>query len=221
MNFNWNIETGILVTGIVLSTIGSIVIMRVNWKQYGLMYFISGFVGELLCYFFVRTGLYKYPYRLFPKISIMPFMLIFTLFPFYVIAGIRYSPDRWIYKIPFYWVLVHIGMLGEVLTQNFTQIIKYDKFWDTWDSYTWWWLFLLIFEAMGGLLVSKEFKKPIDESLFDYGKSGWFIVHFILISTILYGKSYFKVDIIRKLHSSFFFYDYNYYLSLGVGVIYA
>lgn len=190
MNFNWNMETYILVTGIVFSTIGSIIIMKVNWKQYGLIYLISGIVGELLCYFFVKTGLYRYPYRLFPKISVMPFILVFTLFPLYVIAGVRYSPTKWIYKIPFYSVLVHIGMLGEVLSQNFTEIIKYNKFWDTWDSYTWWWLFLLTFEVIGGILVSKEFRKPIDESLFNYGKSGWFIVHFVLMTTIFLAGFY-------------------------------
>jgi hypothetical protein len=190
MNLNWNIETLILVTGIVFSAIGSIIILKANWKQYGLLYIISGIVGELLCYLFVKTGLYEYPYRLFPKISVMPFTLVFTLFPFYVIAGVRYSPARWIYKIPFYWVLVHVGMSGEVLAQNFTQVIKYKKFWDTWDSYTWWWLFLLIFEAVGGVLVSKEFRKPLDESFFKYGKLGWFIVHFILISTIFLAGFY-------------------------------
>ncbi|MCR3761567.1 CBO0543 family protein [Clostridium felsineum] len=184
MNIGWNVETFFLITGTVLSTIGSIFIMKNNWKQYGILYISSGVVGELLCYFFIITGLYVYPYRILPQISQMPLTLIMTMFPFYVMFGVRYSPARWAYKIPFYWVLVHIGMFGEVIAQNFTRVIKYNRFWDTWDSYTWWWLFLLIFEVIGGILVSKEYRKPIDEGVFTYGKLGWFIVHFILISTV-------------------------------------
>jgi hypothetical protein len=190
MNFNWNIETYILVTGIVMSTIGSIFILKKNWKQYGLLYIMTAVTGCLLCLLFIRMGLYEFPYRLFPYLSRMPFFVIVTLFPFYVLAGVRYSPDKWAWKIPFYWVLVHIGMSGEVLAQNYTQIIKYRSFWDTWDSYTWWWLFLLVFEYVGGLIVSKEYRKPLNVELLKYGKIGWLILHFILILTIFMAGFY-------------------------------
>ena len=197
MNFGFNINTYVLVTGIVLSAIGCIFILKVNWKQYGLLFFISAVTGELLCYFFIKAGLYSFPYRLFPLLSPMPFTLILTMFPFYVLFAVRFSPHRWAYKIPFYWVLVHIGMFGEVIMQNFTQVIKYKKSWDTWDSYTWWWIFLLIFELVGGLLVSQENRKPIDESLLKYGKIGWFIIHFILISTIFLAGFYLGIKTIK------------------------
>lgn len=190
MNFGWNIETYISVTAIVLSAVASIFIIKVNWRQYGLLYVISGIVGELICYFFVKVGFYLFPYRLFPQISLMPFTLILTMFPFYVLFGVRFSPNRWIFKIPFYWVMVHIGMLGEVLVQNSTRIIKYNRFWDTWDSYTWWWIFLLVFEAVGGIIVSHEYRKPVDEDFLRYGRAGWFIIHFILISTIFLAGFY-------------------------------
>ncbi|HZK56525.1 MAG TPA: hypothetical protein VFC84_20405 [Desulfosporosinus sp.] len=42
----------------------------------------------------------------------------------------------------------------------------------------------MVFEWVGGLIVSPEFRKPIDQELLQYGKLGWFILHFILISTI-------------------------------------
>jgi hypothetical protein len=197
MNLGWNVETYILVTGITLSIIGSIFILKVNWKQYGSLFIISGAVGELLCYFFVKTGLYSYPYRLFPKLSSMPVTLILTMFPLYVMFGVRYSPSKWAYKIPFYWVLVHIGMLGEVLSQNLTQVIKYEQFWDTWDSYTWWWIFLLLFELVGGALVSQEYRKPIDENLLRYGKIGWYIIHLILISTIFLAGFYMGIKTLK------------------------
>lgn len=190
MNFNWNIDTYMTVTAIVLTSIGSIWIIKKNWKQYGLLFIITGVVGNLICYGFIKLGLYDFPYRLFPHLSPMPVFAILTLFPFYVLLGVRYSPSLWAWKIPFYWALVHTGMLGEVLAQNFTQLIKYRNFWDTWDSYTWWWLFLLVFEYIGGLIVSKEYRKPINEELLRYGRGGWFILHFILIGTIFLAGVY-------------------------------
>lgn len=135
-------------------------------------------------------GLYDFPYRLFPGLSPMPLFAILTVFPFYVILGVRYSPSMWGWKIPFYWALVHIGMFFEVLAQNYTQTIKYRNFWDTWDSYTWWWIFLLVFEYVGGLIVSKEYRKPINEELLKYGKTGWFLLHFVLITTIFLAGFY-------------------------------
>lgn len=190
MNLSWNTETYILITAIILSTIGSIWIIKKNWKQYGLIFIVTGVVGNILCYIFIKLGLYDFPYRLFPNLSPMPFFAILTIFPFYVLLGVRFSPSKWGWKIPFYWVLVHTGMLGEVLAQNYTQTIKYRKFWDTWDSYTWWWLFLLVFEYIGGLIVSKENRKPLNEEWLRYGKIGWFLLHFILITTIFLAGVY-------------------------------
>lgn len=190
MGLGWNVETYISLTGIIISTIISILIIKINWRQYGLLFVISGLVGTLLCYLFIEVGFYIYPYRFFPKLTKMPFTLVLTMFPFYVLFGVRFSPKAWSYKIPFYWVMVHIGVFGEVLSQTFTQIIKYQGYWDTWDSYTWWWLFLIIFEFVGGTIVSQENRKPIDESNFKYGKLGWIILHFTLISTIFMAGFY-------------------------------
>jgi hypothetical protein len=190
MNIGWNIETFINLTGIIISTIGAIHILKVNWRQYGVLFLLSGAVGQILCYIFVAIGFYSFPVRLFPWLFPMPFFLVLTLFPFYVLLGVRYSPKPWIWKIPFYWTIIHIGMFGEIAAQYFTDVISYEKFWNSWDSYTWWWLFLLIFEWVGGMIVSPEYRKPLDEEILRYGRLGWFIIHFILIATIFLGGFY-------------------------------
>lgn len=77
-----------------------------------------------------------------------------------------------------------MGMFSEAWAEHSTQLIKYNSLWDTWDSYTWWWIYLLVFEWAGGLIISPELRKPIDQELLKYGKSGWFTLHFILICTI-------------------------------------
>jgi uncharacterized membrane protein YhaH (DUF805 family) len=57
-------------------------------------------------------------------------------------------------------------------------------------SYTWWWIFLLVFEWVGGIIVPAESRKPLDQELLRYGKIGWFILHFLLISTIFIAGVY-------------------------------
>jgi len=158
---------------------------------------ISALIGVILCYIFIYLGMYTFPYRLFPHISVIPFTAILTLFPAYVLIGVRYSPKSWPWKIPFYWAMVHIGISAEAWAEKCTQLVKYYPPWDTWDSYTWWWIYLLVFEWVGGLIISQELRKPIDEELLKYGKLGFFIIHFILIATIFLAGVYMKTFLDR------------------------
>ncbi|MGE5415346.1 MAG: CBO0543 family protein [Acidobacteriota bacterium] len=184
MNLGWNIETYISVSALIVSVVVTIMIVRLDWKKYGLLYLLSSVIGVILCYIFLELRLYSFPYRLFPQIAKIPFTAILTTFPLYVLVGVRYSPRLWPWKIPFYWGLVHLGVFAEAWLETHTQLIKYMALWDLWDSYTAWWLFLLIFEWVGGLIVPAELRKPIDQEVFSYGKLGYLILHFILISTI-------------------------------------
>jgi hypothetical protein len=190
MNLGWNLETYLTIFAHAVSTVISIRIMMFNWKKYGMLFLLSSIIGNVLCYIFVVLGLYYYPYRLFPKLFIMPLTLILTMFPASILFGVRYSPKSWPFKIPFYWVLVHLGVLIEGWAEEQTQLIKYNASWNLWVSYTWWWIFLLVFEWVGGMIVPAESRKPIDQELLRYGKIGWFILHFILISTIFIAGIY-------------------------------
>lgn len=173
-----------------LSLIGSLLIMRFNWKRYGLLFILSGITGNILCYIFVKMGFYSFPLRLFPKISLIPFNAILTFFPFFVLLGVRYSPKQWAWKIPFYWVFIHVGMLFETLARLYTKLIEYNFEWDFWDSYIWWWIYFLVFEYVGGLIIPENERKPISLETFRYGRAGWLIIHFILILTIFLGGVY-------------------------------
>ena len=190
MNIGWNIETYITLTAVVLSCAATIWLLRINWKRYGLLFLISSISGVLLCFIFLGLGLYSFPFRLFPHISKIPFTAILTVFPCYVLLGVRYSPKPWPWKIPFYWVMVHLGVFAESWAERKTQLIQYNAGWDVWDSYTWWWIYLLIFEWIGGMLVPERCRKPIDQELLRFGKVGWYILHFILICTIFLAGVY-------------------------------
>lgn len=188
MNFQLNIETFISITAIIISLVGSYSILRIDWKKYGLLFLTSGFVGIFLCYIFVKSGFYSFPFRFFPSLSSMPFETILTAFPFLVLFGVRHSPNSWAYKIAFYMKIVHIGMLGETILLLNTDLIQYNWKWDFWDSYIWWWIFFLLFEWIGGLIIPKHLRKPIGSQSFRYGKWGFIVFHFIFIITIfLYG----------------------------------
>jgi hypothetical protein len=158
MNIGWNVETYVSIISFIISVILSISIVKIDWKKYGFLFVLSAIVGVILCYVFIYLGLYTFPYRLFPHVSKIPFTAILTIFPVYVLLGVRYSPKSWSWKIPFYWVMVHIGMFAEAWAESSTKLIKYNSPWDTWDSYTWWWIYLLVFECVGGLIVSQELR---------------------------------------------------------------
>ncbi|MBO8170800.1 MAG: hypothetical protein H0Z33_02795 [Bacillaceae bacterium] len=187
---DWTLERSITITAVAASLVGSYFILRLDWKRYGLLFVLSGIVGNILCYLFVIFGFYSYPYRMFPQFVNMPIMAVLTVFPFYVLLGVRYSPREWAWKIPFYWVFVHVGMLLETIAQHFTGLIRYEFAWDVWDSYTWWWIYLLAFEWIGGLIIPDRVRKPLKVESFRYGRGLWATLHFILIITIFLAGFY-------------------------------
>ncbi|WP_227937580.1 CBO0543 family protein [Alkalihalobacillus deserti] len=190
INIGPNVETFIFIGVISVSIIGLFLFMRLDWKRYGSLFLFSTIVGFILCFIFVKLGFYSYPYRLFPKLSSMPFMTIATSFSLLILVGVRYSPRSWPWKIPFYWAMIHIGIFFETLMLTETRIIAYGFKWDFWDSYTWWWIYLLTFEWIGGLIIPNHLRKPLKIRHLHYGKIGWFIIHFILIVSIFLGGYY-------------------------------
>jgi hypothetical protein len=198
MNIGWNIETFIHLSSIGLSIIIFIYLFRVNWKHYGILFLLSAIIGNILCYIFVKVGFYSYPYRIFPKLSIMPLATITAVFPALVLISVHFSPEKWSWKIPYYWAIVHLGVLGETLILKYTKIIKYDYNWDLWDSYTWWWIYLLVFEWLAGVIIPEQDRLPLNNHHLKYGKIGWAIIHFILIFTIFLGGFYLGITVAKQ-----------------------
>lgn len=174
-----------------MSLVGSISIVKNNWKRYAALYLSSSLIGIVLCYGFVFIGFYFFPFQLLP-IS-LPILEMVTVLPFIVMASVHYSPAKWNYKIAFYWPVVHLIMFLEVLSLfHPLKLIEYRTFseWDVWDSYTCWWIYLLVFEYVGGLIIPPSYRHPIDSELFRYGKLLWIVIHFILILTIFLAGIY-------------------------------
>jgi len=187
LNLNGSIDMYLAIAGVVLSSTGSYFILRLDWKRYGFLFLLTGIIGNILCYLFVVLDFYTFPYTLIPNYFRLPFEAILTIFPFYILLGVRYSPISWSYKIPFYWVIVHLGLVQETLAKNLTQGIKYGIDWDFWDSYTAWWIFFLLFEWIGGKIIPDNLRNPIKIEAFRYGNWAWILLHFILILTFFLG----------------------------------
>ncbi len=190
MNLQYNLETLLTITAVVISALGSYFIIRLNWMRYGLLFIMAAVVGHILCYIYVHVCFYSFPYRLLPGLSVMPFETVMTVFPFLVLLGVRYSPQSWAYKIPFYWIIVHLGMTAETLAQLYTELIDYEFAWDFWDSYTWWWIYLLGFELIGGKLIPAHLRRPLSAESFRYGGWAWIALHVVVVITIFLGGLY-------------------------------
>jgi len=190
MKYGWALDYIILYGSIAAGAGACIWFVRQQWKQYGLLFLLSAAVANGLCFLFVNFGFYVYPVRELPQYSPMPFIAVTVAFPALVMFGVRYSPRRWPWKIPFYWGIVHLGVLAEVFALQATKLIRYQVKWDTWDSYTWWWLYLLLFEWIGGRIVAPEHRRPIAAKSFQYGRWAWATFHFIVIITIFLAGYY-------------------------------
>ncbi|MDQ1913268.1 CBO0543 family protein [Paenibacillus sp. GD4] len=131
-------EYVLIIIPTLIGILGGYWIVRNNWHRYGLLFFISGAVGTGLCYLFIVLRFYSFPDRPLHGHLIVPAFVMFTFIPFTVVAGVRYSPKIWSWKIPFYWVLVHLAIVSEMLLIQYTNIFTFTFGWDLWDSYTLW-----------------------------------------------------------------------------------
>jgi hypothetical protein len=184
-------SVGILLV-MLFGTAACLYFIRLDWRKYGLLYALSALTAIVLCYSFTFAGFYAFPNNVLHQRLLIPYGVVATVFPSMVLFGIRYSPKPWIWKIPFYWTLIHLGVAGEVVLL-FSSIFTFSENWDLWDSYTLWWIYLLFFELLGDKIVPAPFRKPIQTERFRYGRWGWIAVHVILVSSIFLAGVYFGV----------------------------
>ncbi len=188
------VEKIALLIAILLAAIGCAYIIRIDWKRYGFLYLLTVISANLLCYTFTYIGFYSFPNNILHGNLLTPYALVSTAFPFGVLFGVRYSPEKWVWKIPFYWGIIHLGVLSEVILL-LTPIFQFEPEWDLWDSYTLWWIYFLLFEALGGKIIPNHLRNPISHESFKYGRWAWIIFHIIVIVTIFLAGVYVGVTL--------------------------
>ncbi|MRG86734.1 CBO0543 family protein [Salinibacillus xinjiangensis] len=188
-------KMGMLVS-IILLGFGCLYFIRLDWKKYGFLYIIATLSANTLCYFFTSVGLYSFPNNVLHGNLLIPYGLVSTAFPLGVLFGVRFSPEKWVWKIPFYWGIVHLGMVAEIVLMV-TPIFKFEPEWDLWDSYSLRWAYYLLFEILGTKIIPPNLRKPINHQSFMYGRWAWIVFHIIVITTIFLAGVYVGVTIIK------------------------
>lgn len=191
-----DLKSMIMLSIIVFAGIGCLHFIRLDWKRYGFLFILSLLSANMVCYILTFVGFYTFPKNVLHGELLVPYGLVSTIFPFIVLFGVRYSPEKWVWKIPFYWAIVHLGVLGEVILKN-TTIFKFEPEWDLWDSYTLWWIYYLLFELLGKKIIPNQLRKPIHSGFFRYGRWAWIVFHIIVITTIFLAGVYVGVTIIK------------------------
>lgn len=178
-----SLEAWGMLAALVLLGAGCIRMIRADWRCFGALYLMSAVSANCLCYLITLTGFYSFPRNVLHGSLLIPYGLVSTAFPLIAMVGVRYSPERWVWKIPFYWTVIHLGFSAELLLL-ITGIFQFGPKWDLWDSYTLWWIYYLLFELLGKKLIPRQLRKPINAETFRYGNWGWIIVHVVLIASI-------------------------------------
>lgn len=200
MALDYSFEPYISCLSIVLSLLGCWLIIRNAWKAWGLLFLSSSVLALLLCYVFVRLQLYSFPYIPFRDYLLFPAPVVGFVFPLLVLLGVKYSPTKWSHKIPFYWIIITLGMAGETLAHNYTRLIKYELFWDFWDSLTAWWLFFLFFEWLGGKFIPAQLRRPWPDEAFGFGRWAWLLTHFFMIFGFIIAGIYLGFQLCKKTY---------------------
>ena len=202
MLIDYSLEMYISIAAIIITWAGCFCIIKQDWKHWGPLFLAAAFLGTVLCYIFVKLHFYSFPYILFIDYVIFPVLVIGHGVPLLVLLGIKYSPTKWSHKILFYWVIIIPAMTGETAAHNWTRLIKYELFWDFWDSLTAWWFFLLLFEWIGGMYIPRHLRRPIPTEAFNFGGWGWLIAHFLMIMGLILAGVYLGMQICRELKIS-------------------
>lgn len=183
MEVGWNANTILSIGPDIAGAAAAFWLLRKDWKHNGILMALAAAVGIGLCWLFTALDLYVFPFRLFPSVAAFPFITVIFVFPAYVGLAVRYAPGSFKWKIPYYWTLVHIVVLMEFLIERNTDILQYRPGWNIWLSYLTWWLFMVGFEWIGSRIVPGASRHPLDVLWLQYGRLGWFVVHFVMIAT--------------------------------------
>lgn len=164
----------ILICVIVLNGLGFVIIVRKSYVRYGLISFISIALSTLLCMFFEWNGFYRF---VLPLPVILPAVAIsFTLL---VLFSIYFKPKQ--HTFPFYFMVVNVVFAIEIILRDVCHFIVYRGPWDTWDSYSLYWLYVRLFAFLGDWLVPLKYRKPISSETRLY----WISFIVVIIASVI------------------------------------
>ncbi|MDZ5471550.1 hypothetical protein SM124_07295 [Bacillus sp. 31A1R] len=163
----------ILITVITVTSIGCILIIRKNVLRYGIVFLISAALAIFLCFFFYINGYYRF---VFPIRFILPTVAL--SFGFLSLFIIRFQPEKWTF--PFFFITVNLVFTFEIILRLAFHFIVFRNAWDTWDSYSLYWVYLRLMHHIGRVFVSRKYRNPISYDTKKY----WILFMLVIFYTI-------------------------------------
>jgi hypothetical protein len=81
------VDYTIMILPIVIGLVGGYLLIKKDWKRYGLVYLLNGMAGNVLCYTFVFAGFYSFPKFTLNGYSVAPYLIMLTFIPFTSLLG--------------------------------------------------------------------------------------------------------------------------------------
>ncbi len=164
----------ILIIVFALTAIGLLVILRKNYVRYGFITGISIVISIMLCMFFYSNGFYRF---VLPLPVILP--TVAMSFTFLVLFSICYKPKH--HTFVFYFTMINFVFAIEMILKYFFHFIVYRGPWDTWDSYSLYWVYIRFFAILGDWFVPIKYRNPVSSDTRAY----WISFIIVFIGTII------------------------------------
>lgn len=164
----------ILITVFILTAIGLLVILRKNYVKYGFITGISIVISIGLCMFFYKNGFYRF---VLPLPAILP--TVAMSFTFLALFSIYYKPKY--HTFVFYFTMINFVFAIEMVLRYYFHFIVYRGPWDTWDSYSLYWVYIRFFAFLGDCLVPSKYRNPIPSDTRAY----WISFIIVIVVTIM------------------------------------
>ncbi|MCP8968325.1 hypothetical protein [Ectobacillus ponti] len=166
----------IIITVAVVSLIGIIGIARRSPFHYGILLVLQLVSAFVLCVFFQKVmGFYRFalPLR-------YAMILVLSGFGLYVLFIVHYRPRHKTFF--FLFTVLHLVFILEYILEQYVHFIVYQNGWDTWDSYTWYWIYTIVFAGIGDYVVPEKYRNPVDP----YSKGYWLSFFGVLVLTVAF-----------------------------------
>ncbi|WP_066048095.1 hypothetical protein [Robertmurraya korlensis] len=154
---------------------GLLFILRKNYLRYGIISGLSMVLSMMLCLFFYMNGFYRF---VLPLPIILPTVAV--SFTFLTLFSIYYKPKYHSYV--FYFTIINSVFAIEILLRHFFHFIVYRGPWDTWDSYSLYWVYIRFFAFIGDWIVPLKYRNPISSE----SRAYWISFIIVIIGTIMY-----------------------------------
>lgn len=164
----------ILMVVFIVTAIGLMILLRKNYVRYGIIAVISIALSIGLCMFFYKNGFYRF---VLPLSVILP--TVAMSFTFLALFSIYYKPKR--HTFVFYFTIINLVFAIEMVLRHFFHFIVFRGPWDTWDSYSLYWVYIRFFAFLGDWFVPSKNRNPIPSDTRAY----WISFIIVFIGTIM------------------------------------